>query len=407
MFHVSSFMFHVMFFMFQVSCFMMIGCADSVSTSDASVTCTNRLTVCGNTCTNTDFDFQNCGACGNICSTAYADNCSRGNCVCGTQGACGEGSVCKNGCCITPDVDGKLCEFNDTCEKGKSCIGGHCTKWTCGIDVCNGVDDDNDGYVDEPIDTNMYCYSGPAGTDNFPPCGGGVRKCLNGQYGEKCIGEILPVSEKGIFVCDGVDNDCDGCIDGTRESGNCQSATPKHFAIVYFVDLSGSMQEEIAAVQDATTLYSADFAGNPDIHFCLVTLGTAVDPYYEVVQPCVPFEDFIVALSSITIGNGANEPNWDVIYLAATGGLDLGFRPDDQRVYIMFTDEQGQSWLNPLVNETMMCNAVTNEIFAVFGVEPYVQDFDECAMIYKLVIDAATLVNDLQGVLGAACQQQK
>jgi len=383
---------------------LVISCAESVSPQDASLTCPNNLTPCGDICTNTDFDFQNCGGCGNFCSTAYADNCNRGNCICGAFGPCGQGTACKNSCCVSPDPTGKLCEFDGVCENGKSCIGGRCTKWTCGIDVCNGLDDDNDGFVDESVDTNIYCYTGPAGTDNFPPCGGGVRKCFNGQYSTKCVGEILPATEKGILICDGVDNDCDGCVDGTYETGNCKSLVPKHFTIVYVIDLSGSMQEEIQAVKEATALFSADFIGNPDIHFCLITIGTMDEPFYAVVQTCVPFEDFITSLSTVNFGNGSAEPSWDVIYLMATGELDLGFRSDDQRVYIMFTDENGQTYRTPPVNETLMCGALTDEIFAVFAAEQYVGDFDECAEIYTLVIEVTMLVNNLQGILGEACQ---
>lgn len=125
------------------------------------------------------------------------------------------------------------------------------------------------------------------------------------------------------------------------------------------------------------------------------------------IQLCrlAPYEDFIgQLLNAAIITNGSAEPSWDVIYLAATGELDLGFRPDDQRVYIMFTDENGQSYHTPPIDEALMCGALTDEIFAVFVAEQYAVNFDDCAITYKLSTEVTTLVNDLQGILGEACK---
>ncbi len=62
-------------------------------------------------------------------------------------------------------------------------------------EVCDGLDNDCNGQVDDGI--NIACA-----TD----CGSGIKRCINGNYGE-CE---VPVSAE---ICDGHDNDCNGQVD--------------------------------------------------------------------------------------------------------------------------------------------------------------------------------------------------
>lgn len=66
---------------------------------------------------------------------------------------------------------------------------------------------DND--CDGQVDgMSQDCYTGPAGTQNVGECVGGTETCTAGVWGS-CVGEVTPSSE----VCDGQDNDCDGTPD--------------------------------------------------------------------------------------------------------------------------------------------------------------------------------------------------
>jgi hypothetical protein len=63
-------------------------------------------------------------------------------------------------------------------------------------EVCNRIDDDCDGWVDEEL--VVQCHS---------QCGDGIERCINGLWSD-CS---APLGEEE--VCDGLDNDCDGEVD--------------------------------------------------------------------------------------------------------------------------------------------------------------------------------------------------
>lgn len=86
--------------------------------------------------------------------------------------------------------------------------------------LCNGLDDDCDGEVDEGCPCSpgqtQACFLGPKNYRNKGTCADGTQTCKVtmrgtrsvGRWGE-CVGGISPTQD----VCDNADNNCNGCDD--------------------------------------------------------------------------------------------------------------------------------------------------------------------------------------------------
>ena len=64
-------------------------------------------------------------------------------------------------------------------------------------EVCDGFDNNCDGSVDEGVanTTAIVCYDGPDGTMAIGECRAGVRYCQDGGFDGPCDGQVLPVEE--------------------------------------------------------------------------------------------------------------------------------------------------------------------------------------------------------------------
>jgi len=152
---------------------------------------------------NTQTDVNNCGACGNVCSFPNAGaTCSTGTCHLGTCAA------------NFYDIDGNP---NNGCEYG-------CIKTNGGVEICDGVDNDCNGVIDN---------GNPGGGVNCGTstgeCDFGTTACVGGSI--QCQGGQGPVGES----CDSKDNDCNGVVDNgfdklndPRYCNNCAGCNLDH-----------------------------------------------------------------------------------------------------------------------------------------------------------------------------------
>ncbi len=156
-------------------------------------------------------DPMNCGSCGFVCKFAHAENggqCVDGECVLDTS-QCDEGYH---------DIDGNQangCEYE-------------CTIADPDDEVCNLVDDDCDGLIDEEADADGNDNSITSRDERLAQvCGSAVGECETGIT--ECRGgsvECIGGTGEETEVCDGVDNNCDGETDESDPDTNKACADP-------------------------------------------------------------------------------------------------------------------------------------------------------------------------------------
>lgn len=190
------------------------------SSGQCSLTCLGGTTQCGTECVNTNTDSANCGTCANACTGGQV--CSAGQCGL----TCVGGTTLCNGACVNTGNDTANCgSCGNACPSGQVCAAGQCAlscvggTTQCGNSCVNTTTDPaNCGTCGTACTAGQVCDSGTCSLQ----CSGGSTKC-----GNSCVdtntsptncgtcGAICP----GGQVCSG--GSCQGlCSGGLTQCGN-------------------------------------------------------------------------------------------------------------------------------------------------------------------------------------------
>ena len=305
-------------------------------------------------------------------------------------------------------------------------------------ELCNNFDEDCDDLIDEGV--QRTCYTGRPETLNVGICVPGTQICIEGQWGGNdgnrwranvCEGEIIPQQE----ICNGADDDCDGEVDYGEEIRDTD--------ILLIVDTSGSMDEEIRAVLIALNRFAQHFAAEQTIQWGMIAgpfigeePGTGLrKEVLRIISDIAPFNDFLARFQALNPHDftGGEEMLKDAVYIAMRNlnpmGVDLdesvwtngalseppldqfiiNWRPNTDRIVIVFSDEDEQTFLSPRVNNQMLIDAVNgapNVKLYTFALPFY--GWDEIANAsggenFELTNSAAQMYNNLMSIIDEAC----
>ena len=263
-------------------------------------------------------------------------------------------------------------------------------------EICNDHDDDCDQETDE--DLFKHCYGGPPETLNVGICKGGQLTCNSGKWGhfieelfvdDLCLGEVLPLSEE---LCNGLDDNCDGLIEDDMEDTD----------ILFILDTSGSMNDEISAVVAALSKFALYYSDEKVIKWSLI-----YGPIYESTSISQPqteslkikhdfsgFTSFLTALTTTDFISldGSREMLYDALYLsllpivnpnfATYSSTEITWMPHPNTVFysdpsipnfilswrgspnpankvvVLFTDERGQSYMTPEITNDILLKLI-------------------------------------------------
>jgi len=314
---------------------------------------------------------------------------------------------------------------------------------------CNSFDEDCDDLLDENL--TQSCYTGDPDTLFVGVCSPGEAYCKLGVWGNDlngefrpglCANEVLPQRE----ICDGADNDCDGEVDYGEEI--------RETDILFIVDWSGSMDDEIAAVKIALNRFATHFAAEEAMQWGLVIgpkeFDDDGDEYLVKVSDNSPFDQFLASFAALgnrgmdtgsemlldavyfvvqNISGNANVSIPDTQWVGNTNSqpakenFSITWRPNSERIIIVFSDEVEQSFLRhtdrsilgkPItksVVEAAVRAGVKLKVYAFssgggFGNRP--DHWEDIVLagngtLFDLSSNAVSMYNDLMSIIDEAC----
>jgi hypothetical protein len=274
-------------------------------------------------------NIANCGVCGNRCERFGA------LATCDTSGATAQ---CKYDCAVGyVDLNGDLSSASsDGCEY-------ECLQTNGGTEICDGIDNDCNGKIDEGLDTNNDVNNcGACGTPcsvphASPACVGGVcqvAQCLPGWWDidkdpthTDAAGCEYYCQPTGPEICDGIDNDCDKLVDDAdpdvavqsdvRHCGscdnNCEGQVPNAVAACVngactignclqgFFDKDPAVPGCEASCSNADCSFPFAFANCDDKGTC--TMGGCLPNYYDL-DPQAPGCEYYCVPSGAEVCDG-------------------------------------------------------------------------------------------------------
>ena len=291
------------------------------------------------------------------CDGADADECANGVFVCAEDGLsaiCEEGDTNGGELCDGLDndcdgiVDEDFKELGQVCDGDDSdlCING---TWQCSADgkkvecvevftdiqeSCDGLDNDCDGTIDEDFPTLGEPCDGP----DKDLCLNGTFTCAQAGLGVWCVNEIVSVNTD---LCNGLDDDCDGLIDedsGTQTCGEGECLTKVNLCEEGIPQVCQPMEGASPEVCDGL---DNDCDGVVDEEFGEITCGQG--ECFQEIAACLNGE-----LQACEPLAGAQEELCDGLDNDCNGVIDdgcpgaecpVGFNITDEGFCVSLTDE--------------------------------------------------------------------